>query len=56
MRFTKWPGHDPYKAIYCFQDHWRGKGCEVMRSLDSAFLKFAEGMFNARAAKSRRGA
>jgi hypothetical protein len=52
----KWPGHDPYEVIGRFQDKWRAEGCAVIRSPDGAFLKFAEGMFNARAAKRRRAA
>ena len=47
----KWPGNDPYEVISRFQDKWRDAGCAVIRSPDSAFLKFAEGMFKARAKK-----
>jgi Initiator Replication protein len=53
---SKWPGHDPYDVINRFQEAWRAKGCELIKSPDGAFLKFAEGMFNARAAKRRRAA
>jgi hypothetical protein len=53
---SKWPGHDPYEVVGRFQDKWRAEGCAVIRSPDGAFLKFAEGMFNARAAKRRRAA
>lgn len=49
----KWPGNDPYEAIGRFQDKWRAEGCAVIRSPDGAFLKFAEGMFKARAAKGQ---
>ncbi|MGP7984295.1 replication initiation protein [Rhodoblastus sp.] len=49
----KWPGNDPYEVIGLFQDKWRGAGCTVIRSPDGAFLKFAEGMFKARAKKGR---
>ena len=47
----KWPGNDPYEAIGHFQDKWRVGGCKALRSPDGAFLKFAEGMFKARATK-----
>ena len=33
------------------QDKWRAEGCAVIRSPDGAFLKFAEGMYKARATK-----
>ena len=49
----RWPGNDPYEAIGRFQDKWRAEGCAVIRSPDGAFLKFAEGMFRARARKDR---
>jgi hypothetical protein len=52
----KWPGNDPYEAIGRFQDKWRAEGCAALRSPDGAFLKFAEGMFKARAAKGRAAA
>jgi hypothetical protein len=51
-----WPGNDPYAAISSFQDKWRAAGCLVIRSPDGAFLKFAEGMFKARARKGRAAA
>jgi hypothetical protein len=49
----KWPGNDPHEVISRFQDKWRDGGCAVIRSPDGAFLKFAEGMFKARAKKGR---
>jgi hypothetical protein len=49
----QWPGNDPYEVISRFQDKWRDGGCAVIRSPDGAFLKFAEGMFKARAKKGR---
>lgn len=49
----KWPGNDPYEVVGRFQDKWRAEGCTAIRSPDGAFLKFAEGMFKARAAKGR---
>ena len=49
----KWPGNDPYEIINLFQDKWRAEGCATIRSPDGAFLKFAEGLFKARAAKGR---
>ena len=52
----KWPGHDPYDVINRFQDKWRTNGCAVIRSPDGAFLKFAEGMFKARATRGRAAA
>ena len=52
----RWPGHDPYAVIGSFQDKWRAEGCLVIRSPDGAFLKFAEGMFKARARKGRAAA
>jgi hypothetical protein len=52
----RWPGNDPYEAIGRFQDKWRAEGCAVIRSPDGAFLKFAEGMFRARAGKDRAAA
>lgn len=52
----KWPGNDPYEVISRFQDKWRDGGCAVIRSPDGAFLKFAEGMFKARAKKGRAAA
>lgn len=51
-----WPGSDPYAVIGSFQDKWRAEGCQVIRSPDGAFLKFAEGMFKARARKGRAAA
>jgi Initiator Replication protein len=48
-----WPGNDPYDAINRFQDKWRAGGCAIIRKPDAAFLKFAEGMFKARFARSR---
>jgi hypothetical protein len=53
---TRWPGKDPHEAIGRFQDKWRADGFTVIRSPDGAFLKFAEGMFKARAQKGRTGA
>jgi len=50
---SKWPGNDPYEVIGRFQDKWRAEGCAAIRSSDGAFLKFAEGMFRARAAKGK---
>jgi hypothetical protein len=50
----KWPGQDPYVVIDKWQDHWRTKGCAVLRKPDGAFLKFAEGMFDARVKGDRR--
>src|SRR5208283_3760822 len=47
---------DPYEVIGRFQDKWRAEGCAVIRSPDGAFLKFAEGMFKARAVKGRAAA
>jgi hypothetical protein len=52
----RWPGNDPYEVIGRFQDKWRAEGCVVIRSPDGAFLKFAEGMFRARAGKRRAAA
>ena len=52
----RWPGNDPYAVINSFQDKWRAEGCQIIRSPDGAFLKFAEGMFNARARKGRAAA
>ncbi len=52
----KWPGQDPYDVINRFQDKWRNEGCVVICSPDGAFLKFAEGMFKARARKGRAAA
>ncbi len=52
----KWPGVDPYEVIGRFQDKWRAEGCAVIRTPDGAFLKFAEGMFKARARKGRAAA
>ena len=52
----KWPGNDPYEVISRFQDKWRDAGCATIRSPDGAFLKFAEGMFKARAKKGRAAA
>ncbi len=52
----QWPGNDPYDAIGRFQDKWRAGGCAIIRRPDAAFLKFAEGMFRARAAKGRAAA
>ena len=52
----KWPGNDPYEVIGRFQDKWRAEGCAALRSPDGAFLKFAEGMFKARAEKGRAAA
>ena len=52
----KWPGNDPYEVIGRFQDKWRAEGCAAIRSPDGAFLKLAEGMFKARAAKGRAAA
>ena len=49
----KWPGKDPYEVITRWQDKWRAEGCVVLRKPDGAFLKFAEGMFKARAARGR---
>ena len=48
----RWPGNDPYEVIGRFQDKWRDAGCAVIRSPDGAFLKFAEGMFKARAVRA----
>ena|SRR5208282_1128556 len=42
-------GHRP------LQDKWRAEGCAAIRSPDGAFLKFAAGMFKARAAKGQGG-
>jgi hypothetical protein len=53
---SKWPGVDPYEVINRFQDKWRAEGCHVIRSADGAFLKFAEGMFKARARNGRKAA
>jgi len=52
----KWPATDPYEVIGRFQEKWRAEGCIVIRSPDGAFLKFAEGMFKARAANGRAAA
>ena len=52
----KWPGNDPYEVVGRFQDKWRAEGCAAIRSPDGAFLKFAEGMFKARAEKGRAAA
>jgi hypothetical protein len=52
----RWAGNDPYEVISKFQDKWRAEGCAVIRSPDGAFLKFAEGMFRARATKRRAAA
>ncbi|MGO9005298.1 MAG: replication initiation protein [Beijerinckiaceae bacterium] len=52
----KWPGNDPYEVIGRFHDKWRAEGCAVLRKPDGAFLKFAEGMFKARAQKGRASA
>jgi hypothetical protein len=49
----KWPGKDPYEVIDRWQGKWRSEGCAVLRKPDGAFLKFAEGMFKARAARGR---
>lgn len=46
---ARWPGNDPYEVISRFQDKWRAEGCTIIRKPDAAFLKFAEGMFRARA-------
>ena len=48
-----WPGNDPYDVINRFQDKWRAGGHTIIRKPDAAFLKFAENMFKARAAKGR---
>jgi hypothetical protein len=53
---AKWPGNDPHDVINRFQDKWRADGFTVIRSPDGAFLKFAEGMFKARAKKGRAAA
>jgi Initiator Replication protein len=50
----KWPRHDPYEVINRWQEHWRDKGCVVLRNPDGAFLKFAEGMFKSRNAQLSR--
>jgi hypothetical protein len=50
---ARWPGNDPYETIGRFQDKWRDGGHAIIRKPDAAFLKFAEGMFKARAAKGR---
>jgi hypothetical protein len=52
----RWAGIDPYEVIERFQEKWRAEGCIAIRSPDGAFLKFAEGMFKARAAKGRAAA
>lgn len=53
---AEWPGKDPYEVIGLWHDKWRASGCELLKSPDGAFLKFAEGLFKARSAKGKRRA
>ena len=46
----RWKGKDPYEVIGDWQDHWRKKGCELVRVPDKAFLSFAAVYFEKRKA------